>query len=231
MIFNLIGPRRNRSACLILTAMLAGVSLLTGCTIGDAVVNTTIRAANQADAARMRSRGNTLLSKHLKMIDELRAKGDPLGDYLWVVANSNDWVDNAEHDAEKLFDMYQAAAGKGSNDALVAMGVMLFSGMPVPNPVGGKKGGPYPREKMDMKKGLELIEQGTRDRCFYWEPVIQTITSHNCLRPVIAANKVWPKFRDGFLWPKDETLMNYWKAKRDRCEQDLGYRQAYARCN
>lgn len=222
---------RARPACRALATLLALIGILSGCAVGDAVVGTTIRAANQADTALMRSRGNRLLAEHLKMIDELRAKGDPLGDYLWVVANSNDWIDNAEHDPEKLFAMYQQAAAKGSMDAQVAMGVMLFSGTPVPNPVGGKKGAPYPREKLDMKKGLELIEQGTRERCWYWEPVIQTITSQNCLRPNIAADKVWPKFRDGFLWSTDQALMSYWKAKASQCEQDPGYRRAYQHCN
>lgn len=43
---------------------------------------------------------------------------------------------------------------------------------------------------MDMKKGLELIEQGTRERCWYWEPIIQTLNSQNCLRPINAASIV-----------------------------------------
>lgn len=219
-------PRHGRPAW---WAMLALIGLLAGCAVGDAVVGSTIRASNQADSTLLRSRGKTLLAQHLQLIKELQAKGDPLGDYLWVVANAEGWVDNPELDPIKRLEMYQAAADKGSVDALVAMGVYLFNGSPTPNATGVGK--PLPDEKMNMKKGLELIEQGTRDRCFYWEPVIQSITSQNCLRPIIAADKVWPKFRDGFLWPKDEALMNYWKAKSERCEQDPAYRRASAHCS
>lgn len=208
---------------------LALISGLAGCAVGDAVVGTTIRAANQAESARLRSRGNSLLAKHLSMVDALRAKGDPLGDYLWVLANAAGWVDNPELDPEKLLSMYQDAAAKGSADALVAVGKMLFMGSTTPNGTGIGKA--LPDDRLNMNKGLELIEQGTRERCWYWEPVIQTISSQNCLRPIIAADMVWPKFRDGFLWPKNEALMNYWRAKSDRCEQDPAYQRAQARCN
>lgn len=201
---------------------------LAGCAVGDAVVGASIAAADRADSALLRSRGQNLLAKQLQRIEELRTKGDPLGEYLWVEANAEGLVDNPELDPEKLFTMYQTAAAKGSPDALVAMGVMLFSGKSVPN-MG--KAHLLPKEKRDMKKGLELIEQGTRERCWYWELIIQTLHSQNCLRPIIAADKVWPKFRDGFLWPKDEALMNQWKAKSAQCEQDSAQRQAYASCN
>lgn len=202
---------------------------LAGCAVGDAVVGASIGAADRADSALLRSRGQNLLAKQLQRIEELRAKGDPLGDYLWVVANAEGWVDNPELDPIKRLAMYRTAAEKGSTDALIAMGVYLFTGSPTPNATG--IGSPLPDEKMDMKKGLGLIEQGTRERCWYWEPIIQTLHSQNCLRPIIAADKVWPKFRDGFLWPKDPELMNYWKAKSARCEQDPTYRSAYASCN
>lgn len=220
-----IHRRFNRSVPMLLPGLLL---VLAGCTAGEVVVGSAMRAANQIDASQTRSRGNHLLEKHLKMIKDLQAKGDPLGDYWWVVANAKGWVDNPEHDPEKLYAMYQAAAEKGSPDAKVAMGVMLLNGSPTPNATGGGK--PLPRDKRDMRRAIELIEQGTRERCWYWEPIVQTISSENCLRPINAAKIVWPEFRDGYLWPKDEALMNYWKVKRDQCEQDPAYRRAEARC-
>lgn len=96
---------------------------LAGCTVGDAVAGTAINAASRADTAMRRSRGNSRLARHLKTIDELRAKGDPWGDYLWVVANAKGWVDNPELDPIKRLEMYQAASARGSADAVVAMGV------------------------------------------------------------------------------------------------------------
>lgn len=209
--------------------ILALVLALTGCALGDAVVGASIGAANRADSAMLRSRGQSLLAKQLLRIEELRAKGDPLGDYLWVVANAEGWVDNPELNPEKLFAMYQGAAAKGSSDAMVAAGLMLFRGSATPNATGRNQ--PLPDAKMDMRKGLDMIEQGTRERCWYWEPIIQTLRHQNCLRPSIAADKVWPKFRDGFFWPKDAALMNFWKAKSAQCEEDPAYRRAYASCN
>ena len=203
---------------------------LAGCAVGDAVVGTAISAADKADSAMLRSRGNRLLAEHLKMIDELRAKGDPLGDYLWVVANAEGQVDNPELDPEKLFAMYRAAAENGSTDALVAVGTMLFSGATTPNGT-GKNTKKFPHDRLDMKKGLELIEQGTRERCWYWEPIIQTISSQNCLRPIIPSTWVWGTIDSGYFWPRDEALANYWKRKSLLCKQDPAYRRASQHCN
>ena len=162
-------------------------------------------------------------------IDALRAKGDPLGEYQWVYANAMGWVDNPVTDPEALLAMYLAAAEKGSSDARVAAGILLFTGWATP--FGGSRAKLLPREKFDMARGLALIEAGTRERCWYWQPIIMTLRSQNCLRPVNPAMIVWPDFRDGGWWPKDEAAMQVWKARRDQCEADPGYRKADIYCH
>lgn len=135
---------------------------LAGCAVGEVVVGGTMRAANQIDAARTHSHGNNLLAKHLQTIKDLQAKGDPLGDYMWVAANARGWVDNPELDPEKLRDMYAAAAAKGSSDAMVALGMMYVSGQTTQQSMAGKR---LDDSKLDLEKGLRLVEEGTRERC------------------------------------------------------------------
>ena len=217
------------SAALLLLALVVLLPL-GGCAVGEAVVGTTIGAANQADAAATRRRGNSLLDLRLREIDALRAKGDPLGEYQWVYANAMGWVDNPVTDPEALLAMYLAAADKGSSDARVAAGILLFAGKATP--FGDGRATLLPPEKRDMARGLALIEAGTRERCWYWEPIIMTLRSQNCLRPVDPARTVWPAFRDGNRWwPKDEAAMRVWKARRDQCEADPGYRKARIYCH
>ena len=205
--------------------------MLGSCAVGDAVVGGSIRAVNNLESARMQSQGEKLREQYLKQIQTLRDKGDPLGDYLWVVANVKGWPDAPILDPVKLLAMYEAAAQKGSLDAKVAAGFMYFTGSPLPYGGGAKGARLLPRDQWDMQKGLALVEEGMRERCYYWEPVLMTLYHQNCLRPINIAKKVWPEFRDGTLWPKNDALMKYWKAKRDACEQDSKYRLAHANCN
>jgi len=53
-----------------------------------------IKEANHRNDARAAERGKSLLAEHLKMVDELRAEGDPMGDYLWTRANADRLIPN-----------------------------------------------------------------------------------------------------------------------------------------
>lgn len=121
--------------------------------------------------------------------------------------------------------MYESAAAKGSTDAMVALGLMFVTGQTAPQ---SAKGGLYPH--MNWQEGLTLIEKGTQNRCWYWQSVIVSISSSNCLRPYSPAGIVWPKFRDGRGVPKDKQLADYWKAKHQACESRPEYIQAQAIC-
>ena len=227
--FSATAPWRALLFLTLYALLLAALLPLGGCAVGEAVVGTTIAAANQADAAATRQRGNSLLDLRLREIDALRAKGDPLGEYQWVYANAMGWVDNPVTDPEALLAMYLAAADKGSSDARVAAGVMLVAR--TATPFGDGRAKLLPPEKRDTARGLALIEVGTRERCWYWEPIIMTLRSQNCLRPIDPARTVWPNFRDGIWWPKDEAAMRVWKARDEQCEADPGYHKARIYCH
>ncbi len=228
--FSATAPWRALLFLTLYALLLAALLPLGGCAVGEAVVGTTIVAANQADAAATRRRGNSLLDLRLREIDALRAKGDPLGEYQWVYANAMGWVDNPVTDPEALLAMYLAAAEKGSSDARVAAGILLFAG--TATPAGNGRAKLLPREKYDMARGLALIEAGTRERCWYWQPIIMTLRSQNCLRPVDPARIVWPEFRDeGGWWPKDDAAMRVWKAREEQCEADPGNHKARIYCH
>jgi hypothetical protein len=209
------------------------VVCLSGCapSVGSVIAN-----ANRENDARAVQRGNAFLAAHLKLIERLRADGDPMGDYLWTRANADQWLENPINDPLALKRMYEEAAAKGSIDAQHMVGLMLFDGSasrsgvcndcPVLNP-----------EDRDWKKGLAILEDATKKQCYYWAIVLDGMANQSCLKPSITATVIWPKFRDGFAYPKDGALESYWRAKGEQCRAQLAtfppmfyFRQKFPTC-
>ncbi len=223
-------PKSRKSVCqaaLMAMVMLMATVLLTGC---GSIVGGTISAANQIDQARNRSRSNSLMAQHLEDIKALQAKGDPLGDYLWAEANANKLIPDPITDPETLNALYQTAADRGSIDAKIIIAVQQF-----------KKGEPKhfnhgrTPEEMSEKEpiwrdALNKIDTATQKRCFFYWTYIFAPQQKRCLAPRIAADIVWPGFRDGYNYPKDKALRDEWYDKAIACEQTPAYQNAVRQC-
>ena len=202
-------------------------SLLAGC---GTVVGTTINTANKIELSRDHARTNDLVAAHLKWIKELQAKGNPMGDYLWAVANEDGMVDNPIKDPQIIKQMYTGAAAKGSVDAEILLGQKRFiEGSPrhfnygrTPEEIAAKE--PVWRE------GLRKLDQATLQRCYYLKPYVFAPHNRHCLAPRVAADDVWPKFRDGYTYPKDKALRDYWYNKAVACENSPEFQQALRAC-
>lgn len=205
-------------------AMLAA-TIVSGC---GAIVGGTIGLANQADQSSTRKRIDALRAQQVEYIHSLQERGDPFGDYLFALANAEGWIGKDRiSDPIKIRDMYQAAADKGSSDAMIALGLMLFDGRGAPQYTEGVY---LPPELQNVKQGLEWIEKGMSIRCSYAQPLYNAMASVNrqCIALRSPAYRVWPRFRDGssrrnsdgsrtYLIEKNAELESYWRRKDATC--------------
>ena len=97
------------------------------------MVQSTIGTANQIDQSRDRQRLTGLLGDHILEVKRMQAQGNPMGDYLWVYANENGLIPDAEKTPERITAMYQAAADKGSADARLRLALRKFNNGAVPH--------------------------------------------------------------------------------------------------
>ena len=87
------------------------------------MVGGTIGLANRADQSSTRARIKALRAKQVEYLQALQAQGDPLGDYLFALANAEGWIgENRITDPVRIRDLYRAAAENGSSDAMIALG-------------------------------------------------------------------------------------------------------------
>jgi len=179
-----------------------------------------IKEANHQNDARAVERGKSLLAEHLKMVDKLRAEGDPMGDYLWTRANADRLIPNPISDPLVLKKMYEDASKKGSTDAQHVLGLMLLNGSSTPSgfcldcPV-------LKPEDRNPELGIELISKASEKQCFYWSVELDGMANQQCLTPVVTALYVWPNFRDGTLVPKDAVQATRWKQLKLSCAEKL----------
>jgi hypothetical protein len=196
-------------------ALIAAAVLLSGCAEPTGkIISDAVRQSDQ----RAVQRENVLLAEHMALIDKLRAEGDPMGEYLWVRANDDQFIPNPIKDRPTIKKMYEAAAAKGSIDAAHKAALMSFFD-------GASLGGSYARiseaeraqKALVWRQALVELEAATAQQCYHWGIVLDGMANRRCLRPVVTAGKVWPKFRDGAAYPKDKSLQSTWSAKDDVC--------------
>lgn len=203
----------------ILIALVAS-ALLGGC---GAIVGGTIDLANRSDQAAARSKHQEVRARQIEYMRTLQAHGDPMGDYLFALANAENWIGaNRISDPIAIRDLYKAAAEKGSSDAMIALGLMLFDGRGAPQYADGIY---LPREQQDFNMGLKWIEKGMSIRCSYAQPLV----NGQCIAFRSPAGWIWPAFRDGrsrrnadgsftkILQP-DADQARYWQDKDAACE-------------
>lgn len=195
-------------------------SLLVGCAPS---VGSIIMEANRQDSERATARGKDLLAEHLKLIEKLRAEGDPMGDYLWTRANADAWVPNPIKDPLVLKKMYEDAAAKGSVDAQHVLGLMLFLGGASQTAGANPQGPLLSKNDRDPFKGMAMIEEASKKQCWHWTVLIAGGGSSGryCLMPEIAAGRIWPKFRDGFMLPKNAASLKQWRELDESCEATI----------
>jgi hypothetical protein len=86
-----------------------------------------------------------------------------------------------------------------------------------------------PAKESAWKEGVRLVEQETARRCFYFKTYIFAPHQKRCLSPRIAADDIWPHFRDGGGYPKDKVLRDYWYDKAIACQNSSEYQEARQR--
>lgn len=199
--------------------IVAALAALSGCVAPPnvgAIMSESIRKSEEGAT----QRGKALLAQHLKLIEKLRAEGDPMGEYLWVEANEHQLVPNAEKDRAKLRAMYQAAANKGSIDAQLKVGIFTFQDGALwqyqTAPEETKRA-----KNLAWREGLATLEKAIPHQCFYWGVMLDGMANQQCLRPVNAAARVWPEFRDGRSYPADSDLTETWRKKGNECDAYL----------
>lgn len=179
-----------------------------------------IMEGNRQADERAVERGKGLLAEHLKLIDKLRAEGDPMGDYLWTRANADRIVPNPISDPSVLKKMYEEAAAKGSVDAKHVLGQMLFHGSSTPSgfctdcPV-------LPKSERNPDEALKLLKEAIAKQCFFWSVEIDGMANRHCLVPIVTAMEIWPNFRDGTVVPKDAEQAERWRQMRLSCTASI----------
>ncbi len=126
--------------------------------------------------------------------------------------------------------MYVEAAAKGSVDAQIMLGIRQLLAGSEPHRWDDGVVEKFESRAAIMQDGLRRIEQATQKRCWYYTPYIFPHRNIRCLTPSVAAIKPWVAFRDGYLYPKDAALSDYWKQKRDACEASPAYQEALRQC-
>ena len=118
-------PKLNNHTGLVLAVCAVFLTMmLSGCA---AVVQDTINTSNRMDQSRDRQKLSGLLGEHIREVQEMRAQGNPMGDYLWAYAHDNGLIPDAEKDPERITAMYQAAADKGLVDAELKLALRRFN--------------------------------------------------------------------------------------------------------
>lgn len=218
--------------------MLLAATLVAGC---SAVVGGTIAFANQADQSSTRKRIDALRAQQVDYIHSLQQSGDPFGDYLFTLANAEGWIGKDRiTDPIKIRDMYRAAADKGSSDAMIALGLMLFDGRVAPQ---YSRDVYLPREHQNLTSGLEWVEKGMKQRCAYAQPVYNAsaTASRQCIALRSPASWIWPDFRDGrtnmnpdrtftFVLKPDPALERYWREKDAACRASQEFVTSKSTC-
>jgi hypothetical protein len=212
---------------LIWFAMTCLIPILSGC----------MAMAVSLDHASTDRQFKTARKQQIDIIKRLQANGNPMGDYLFAVANAEKWwPENPITDPLVIQGIYAKAAARGSSDAMIALGMMLIFGRPAP---GGAEIEYLDLEQRDLQKGLDYIEKGTSIRCFYIQPNLDF--NQQCFSQFSPSGWVGTKFRDGFqvqnkdgkmitLIQKNQKLSDYWYKKETSCEASIEIRQKVLAC-
>jgi len=165
--------------------LLAGL-VQTGCSTAAKAVDQAHISGQQRDFDKQTG----ILRKHMQ---ELQARGDPLGDYYYALANSDGWIHDVT-DPKAITALFEKAAAKGSMDAKILLALQVATSEPIPGQLDDSKG---PRENLEAwERGLAQLLPLLKQQCAVRRLVLDEG------RPKVAyysiAYDVWPKFRNGY---------------------------------
>jgi TPR repeat protein len=107
--------------CLAWLAVVCAIPVLSGC------VTAGIAMAQKLDQSQMHQEATANRKKQVEIIKQRQAKGDPIGDYFYGMANAEGWwPENPITDPLVIKEIYEKAAAKGSSDAMIVLGLMLM---------------------------------------------------------------------------------------------------------
>jgi TPR repeat protein len=164
-------------------------------------------------------------AKQVEIIKYQQAHGNPMGDYLYAVANAEGWwPDNPITDPVEIEKILEKAATNGSSDAMIMGGLMLISGH-IPNQ--SSKIGSLKSEQRNVEKGLSMIEQGTSIRCFVVVPNADFY--EQCFSQISPLWELGAAYQNGRgainkngkgvdLIEKNQTLSDYWYKQDKSCQ-------------
>jgi hypothetical protein len=165
--------------------LLAGL-VQTGCSTAVQAVDPVRISGQQRDFDKQTG----ILRKHMQ---DLQARGDPLGDYYYALANSDGWIHDVT-DPKAITALFEQAAAKGSMDAKILLALQVATSEPIPGQLDDSKG---PRENLEAwERGLAQLLPLLKQQCYARRLVLDEG------RPKVAyysiAYDVWPKFRNGY---------------------------------
>ncbi|MEZ5645726.1 MAG: hypothetical protein R3E99_11310 [Burkholderiaceae bacterium] len=200
---------------------IALLGLCLGASLVLSACSTAQKALHRADVATQQrdfDRQTGILVQHMKA---LQAKGDPLGDYYYALANSDGWLHDVT-DPKAITELFEQAAAKGSMDAKILLALQVAMSEPVPGRLDYGQG---PRENLDSwERGLAQLLPLLQKQCSARRLVL------DMGKPRVAyysiAYAVWPTFRDGYYRRnsdgsrtllRDPERQKVWEDLDDRC--------------
>ena len=185
---------------------------------GCAVAEGPLKAASVASQQRDFDKQTGILVKHMKA---LQAKGDPLGDYYYALANSDGWLTEVT-DPKAITQLFEQAAAKGSMDAKILLALQLAMDEPVPGKLDDRQG--PGRDLKQWERGLTQLLPLLQRQCSARRLVLDRGKPR--VRFYSIAYKVGPHFRDGYYRYdsdgsrtilRDPTRQEVWQRLDDRC--------------
>ena len=162
---------------------------LIGAIVLGALLQSGCAATSKAGQQRDFDKQTGILVKHMKA---LQAKGDPLGDYYYALANSDGWLKELT-DPKAITQLFEQAAAKGSMDAKILLALQLASDDELPGRLDYSHGPSKDLEKWE--RGLAQLLPLVRQQCSVRRLVL------DMGKPQVAyysiAYEIWPIFRDG----------------------------------
>jgi TPR repeat protein len=198
-------PLIRFAACLLCAA-----SLLAGC---ESMVAGTISAANRADDAREAAKDKEIVEQALKRYRSLANEGDPLGYYYLAVAHAVRYDHKPDGDVHEVKRLYEDAVARGSNDAKVALGLMLVEGHTHPFVLNRK----LPKNERDPVRGMALLKSAAEQSCHFMQPLVAI---GRCRERLISTPvEIWIIYRDGRGGiAKDPEQARHWKTQTETCD-------------
>ena len=165
--------------------LLAGL-VQTGCSTAAEAVDPVHISSQQRDFDKQTG----ILRKHMQ---ELQARGDPLGDYYYALANSDGWIHDVT-DPKAITALFEKAAAKGSMDAKILLALQVAMDELIPGQLDDGQG--PGRDLAQWERGLAQLLPLLQQQCSARRLVLDMGKPR--VRYYSIAYKVWPTFRDGY---------------------------------